>query len=355
MRIARRLTQLENLVQGLKGRQWYALSSRAQEEIVTACFHYWRKCGFPYYQLSDEEILYEYQRLTRVTKDRVFVGNDIRMQTAGLRLANHFHPQMWEVRVGRYRSPLECFLDDQALRRLIQRALMVFPDRYSVNPSNMRRMLRTFNDTSGVSNFRPTAAKAIYEHFSKAKDIVLDFSAGYGGRLLGCLPLVRSYVGVDPCKAQVTGLRAMLAKLQALIPIQSTAEIVQACAEDYMPTLPTEHFALVFSSPPYFDRERYSPEPSQSYLRYPSYDRWLRYFLNPIIAEASRVLRPSGYFIINVADVNGLRLTKDVKSLGSRYFNSLQVLRLRLANKPYLRRDRASPHRYEQILVFQKS
>ena len=303
---------------------------------------------------SDEEIRYEYQRLTRVTKDRVLAGVDIRMQTAGLRLANYFHPQMWEVRVGRYRSPLACFLDDQVLRSLIRRALMVFPDRYSVNPSNMRRMLRTFNGTASVSNFRPTAAKAVYEYFSRPNDSVLDFSAGYGGRLLGCLPLARSYVGIDPCTAQVNGLRAMLAKLRSLLPTQSTAEIVHACAEDYITTLPSEHFALVFSSPPYFDRERYSLEVSQSYIRYPSYDQWLQHFLKPIIAEAARVLRPGGYFIINVADVNGLGLTKDAALLGSRYFAPVQEFRLRLANKPYLRRDQNSPHRYESILVFQK-
>lgn len=348
------LAHLENLVLTLKGSHWRALSLPAQEEVVTVCFSYWRKCGFPYYQLSDKEILYEYQRLTRVAKGRVLIGNEIRMQTAGLRLANYFHPQMWHVPVGRYRSPFACFHDDKALRSLIRRAFTVFPDRYSVNPSNMRRMLRTFNGTASVSNFRPTAAKAIYEHFSTDNDRVLDFSAGYGGRLLGCLALARSYLGIDPCTDQVKGLRAMYSKLQSLLPTQSTVEIVHACAEDFIPTLPTGHFALVFSSPPYFDRERYSMEPSQSYIRYPSYDRWLRHFLSPITTEAARVLRHGGFFIINVADVNGLGLTKDAVLLAAQHLTPVQVLRLRLANKPYLRRDQTLPHRYESILVFQK-
>src|SRR5205085_207140 len=107
----------------------------------------------------------------------------------GVKLANFFHPQMWSVPVGPRRSPLDCFEDDKALRELIRKALRIWPDRYSVNESNLRRMLKTFSHTAGVSNFRPTAAKAIYERYSKSGNTILDFSAGYGGRLLGCMPL----------------------------------------------------------------------------------------------------------------------------------------------------------------------
>jgi tRNA1(Val) A37 N6-methylase TrmN6 len=184
---------------------------------------------------------------------------------------------------------------------------------------------------------------------------VLDFSAGYGGRLLGCLPLDRHYVGLDPCRAQVRGLREMAGRLGALAPVRARWSIHRACAEDFLPSLAAGSFALVFSSPPYFDRERYSEEPSQSYIRYPTYEGWLRGFLAPVLRECRRVLRPGGHLVVNVADVNGYRLTDDALRLASRHFTHARTLRLRLGHKPYLRGPAGGAFKYEPVFVFRKT
>jgi hypothetical protein len=311
--------------------------------------------GFPYYRLSDSEMSQEYRRLVAISKENILLGSEVQMSMTGVKLANSFHPQMWCVPVTHARSPVDCFNDDEKFRRLIRRALTIWPDRYSVNETNLRGMLRTFSHTARVSNFRPTAAKAIYEHYSKDGDLVVDFSAGYGGRLLGCLPLNRRYKGVDPCNEQVRGLNKMLAKLKRLVPVQAQTSIHQSCAEDFLPTLEPRSASLVFSSPPYFNHERYSIEPSQSYIRYPEYDKWVEGFLKKVILESRRILKAGGYLVLNVADVNGFSVATDALRIASNHFTLTEVLRLRLGHKPYLRHLTGEIYKYEPVFVFKRT
>lgn len=318
------------------------------------CFSYWRMRGFPYYDLSKEEMVEEFLRLTETPRERMFLGNVIQMSIIGLKLANYFHPQMWEVPVKGSKAPFEQFNDDVKLRLIIRKALAIWPNRLSVNESNMRRILKTYSNTAGVSNFRPTAAKAIYECFSGEGEPILDFSAGYGGRLLGCLPLRRSYTGIDPCYKQIVGLKRMLRTLESLVSLNSTAKILFACAEDAMPKMKSSSFSLIFSSPPYFDLERYSKDSRQSYVRYPVYDQWLDRFLTSVISESHRLLEPGGYLILNVANTNGYKLAKDVLRIARLGFTLTKTYHLRLGHKPYLRLTKENAYKLEPVFVFRR-
>jgi SAM-dependent methyltransferase len=346
--------QIEHIVLNLTGREWLALEKAEQDWLVELCFFYWRNSGFPHYEMSDEEMSKEYGKLERTDSGRCLIGREIQIAMAGVKLANYFHPHMWGVQVKGASSPFERFDDDISLRKLIRRALHIWPERKAINDINLRGMLRTFSNTTRVSNFRPTAAKLIYDLFSKDGDTVIDFSAGYGGRLLGCLPLRRNYVGIDPCLKQFRGLRTMVSTLRPLVPIQATVDLRQACAEDVLPNFRAASAALIFSSPPYFDLERYSGEHSQSYIRYPDYHQWREQFLKKIIDESHRVLKRGGHFAINITNKNKFALADDTKKHALSHFQLIKTLKLRLGHKPYLRKRNLSAHKYEQIFVFQK-
>jgi SAM-dependent methyltransferase len=315
---------------------------------------YWQARGFPYFQLESSEKSNEYRRLVDVDSKGILLETEIQMSTVGLRLANAFHPQMWGVRVGVCRSPMECFNNENALRRSLRKALQIWPHRYSVNENNLRRMLKTFSKTAGVSNFRPTVAKAIYEKYSVDGDCVIDFSAGYGGRLLGCMPLNRHYIGMDPCRRQIRGLRKMKTTLEKLVDIKAKVELYQACAEDLLPEIEEKSATLVFSSPPYFNHERYSTEKTQSYLRFPEYNDWLRGFLGKVLEESHRILKNHGYLIINVADLKKYNIAQDTLNLASLHFTLVEKLKLRLGHLPYLREQKMDAYKYEPVFVFKK-
>lgn len=347
--------RLEKLVLNLKGADWQKLGDSKQEELVETCFRYWRTRGFPHYELSEAEIKREYQRLERACTDTILVGDEIRTSMAGVRLANCYHPQMWSVRVNGAHTPSDRFNSDEKLRLVIRRALHVWAGRNAVNECNLRSMLRIFSNTTRVSNFRPTAAKAIFENYSAEGDAVLDFSAGYGGRLLGCMPLKRHYIGIDPCTAQVQGLTSMVSSLGRVVSPKARATIHHACAEDILPTMRSRSVSLVFSSPPYFNKELYSTEDSQSYIRYPSYDMWLTGFVEKVLCESWRVLKPGGHVVLNVADVDGRKLTEDVLRLSPKIMQLKRIIRLRLGHKPYLRNRTGQVYKHEPVFVFEKS
>lgn len=348
------LNAQETMLLSLHGADWAKMPAGKREEIVEMGFRYWRSRGFPHHCLTAEAIRKEFMRLLHYDSSKAFVRSELRGSSTGLALANHFHPQMWSVPVAGVRSPVERFLDDEALRKIIRKALRFFPERRALNASNLRRMLQTYSRTTRVANFRVTVAKALYARYSGHGEQVLDFSAGYGGRLLACLTLRRAYLGLDPCGEQVKGLRRMLAQLARFVAIPGRARIERACAEEFLPSLASRSHSLVFSSPPYFNNERYSNEQTQSYIKFPTYQQWISGFLKPVLGEAHRVLEPGGYCILNIANVNGFKIADAAREIGRRHFNHVKTYKLWLSQRPYLRTSGCQMHRLEPIFVFRK-
>jgi DNA modification methylase len=214
-------------------------------------------------------------------------------------------------------------------------------------------MLRSFSNTVGVSNFRPTAARAIIHRFSPVGGCVLDFSAGYGGRLLAALTLDRSYIGIDASEAQVGGLRAMIETCIPKLDYQREARIIRGPAEEMLHQIPRRSVDLVFSSPPYFDRERYGSEPEQSFIRFPSLDRWLEGFLEVVMLESARVLRRGGALVLNVGNTPE-RLPSYVRQWKNPSLHLQRTMRLQLAKLPYKRANALDAFKTEPVFVFEK-
>lgn len=137
---------------------------------------------------------------------------------------------------------------------------------------------------------------------------------------------------------------------------EGDSKIVQACAEDHMPKMRARTFDLVFSSPPFFDTEYYSDDSTQSVIRYPEYVRWVDGFLRVIIAQAHRLLRSKGFFVINVTALKRWPFDKDAESIASKLFGPpVRVLRMTMHTRPVQRANGFQMSRFEPILVFQKS
>ncbi len=339
----------------LRGQDWLSLPGRAQRELLKRAFHYWRKNGFPYYNLSEQEIDREFSNLQASEVFRFIGKTGFAGSTIGLRLANNFHPQMWSVRVSRYRSPMDVFTDDALLAAAIERAWRIWPDRYGARPSSLRRILKSFPGTAAVSNFRPTLSRAVIATHSAAGDTIVDFASGYGGRLVGCVSLNRRYVGIEPCHAQLVGLNRTVDSLSKRLAGASEATIIAGCAEDLLIGLPSRFANLVFSSPPYYDWEKYSDHPSQSFVRYATYQDWLEGFLAPVIHESCRILRSGGKLILNVSGRQRYPTAADVRKLARDVgFASKRAIPILITRIPYLHPRNGCPYKPELLLIFEK-
>ena len=81
---------------------------------------------------------------------------------------------------------------------------------------------------------------------------------------------------------------------------------------------------LVFTSPPYFNREAYSENENQSYKKFgSSYESWRDGFLRPTLETAVTWLKSERYLLWNIADilVSGkyLPLQEDTKNILEEY------------------------------------
>jgi hypothetical protein len=149
-----------------------------------------------------------------------------------------------------------------------------------------------------AAQFRPSAAKAVYNHF-QAKN-VLDFSSGWGDRLMGFFASnAETYVGIDPNTALQTGYRQEIEELNS----NKGTTMIVGCAEEPLVYPANRTYDLVFTSPPYFNIERYSKDPSQSFARYKKIDQWLNEFLFKAIYNAWDRLEVGGHMVINISDV----------------------------------------------------
>ncbi len=312
--------------------------------------------GFPVYSLTMEEKWREMQLLLRYDRTRLIEDGIVGQTMHGQALCWHFHPHAWSVPCGGKSSPLDTFGNDERLHRALQRRERYGPLK---SDSDLRKALKAVSGSQGVSNFRPSAAASLYDRYMpEGGGVTWDMSAGYGGRMLGAIasPRVRRYIGTDPASFTYDGLTAMAAELPAMAEQlggePTEIELHKIGSENFVPDRGSIQFA--WTSPPYFDAEHYSEEPTQSYIKFRTPETWLNGFLGATLSNCHAGLAASGILAVNIANVASYpNLTEDFLWLARRCrFQHVETLRLALSAMPGTRAG--SPYRYEPVFVFRK-
>jgi hypothetical protein len=115
----------------------------------------------------------------------------------------------------------------------------------------------------------------------------------------------------------------------------------------------SQHFDVVFFSPPYYRYELY-PGENQSTETYSTYEEWLAGYWEPTIRLCHRVLQPGGRMCYILSDYGGdaekFALVKDMNEIAKRYFTLKRVLPMHNKNV------NSTAHREtaEKIMVFVK-
>ena len=323
----------------------------AREGLVERARVYWRLRGFPFPEITREQAAQQAQSLSRLlwaqSADLLLKSTN----TAGLRLANSYHPQMWSVRAyGRKRSPIEYFEDDLFLARMLERAPRFWPNRSCWNAQCVRSLFR-IGAPGRVANFRPVVAAGVIRKFCPPGGQVVDFCCGYGGRLLAAIACGVRYIGIDASVEQIEGSRRMAADLQNVA--THSVILTQGSATDLLDQIELRSANLVFTSPPYFDKERYGEDKWQSYVQFSSYEGWLNGFLEPAIRRSFAVLKTDGHLVLNVADNRRFRLARDTSAIVKKIFGNVRIHNMPMRRLPSYSHFN-SAHRSEQILISSK-
>ena len=158
----------------------------------------------------------------------------------------------------------------------------------------------------------PAVAKAIYHKYCEPDSRVIDFSAGYGGRLFGALACqkVSSYTGVEVNSETVQGLHNLNNYIKEHFDTKKEVNIFYQDSINGMKMFADKSFDLCFTSPPYFDAEEYSDDEGQSSMRHTKYGDWFEKYLSAAIGEAFRVAKK---VVINIGNTGSYMIANDLR------------------------------------------
>jgi len=255
---------------------------------------------FPFSRCSEKEAMRDYVELTNMNcleliekqpwKSRSELPEEaifnyvIKKNNIGNKSSNFFH---WQARVScdsnTAPSPIRAWYDEK-LRKNIESS--VYYKQSHSSALTMRGYV--------PSQFRPSAAKAVYQLFNAKK--IYDPCGGWGDRLCGALASNSIFYYCRDVNPMVFSGYSLQQKNYAS-GVQTAFEYKGSEVD-----CPKEgYFDLVFTSPPYWKVEKYQGS-KQSYLLYKKFDSWMQSFLLPMMTNAWLSLQDGGTMIMNISD-----------------------------------------------------
>lgn len=325
---------------------WDNFNEDQLNDFAEKIFQHYRSTGFPFYKLTVEEKNKEYQKLMNYDISGLIKDNVVGQTMHGLGLAWSYFPHSFEVKCDSKLSPLEAFNNDEIFKKIIRKRLKIGT---YISDNGILKMIKLYSGVQGVSNFRPTAAAAIYERYAP-NGVVWDMSGGWGGRMLGALRAnIKQYIATEPSSKTYIGLCNMQFDLRA-----RNVQLYKKGSEDFVAE--KESFDFCFTSPPYFDLEKYADEPDQSYVKFTEKNDWVNGFLRQTFERCYYSLKNGSHMAINIADPKKkkdisleeetVRIAKEVG------FKHVDTHKLALSNP--VMGGKTSAFKYEPIFIFKK-
>lgn len=281
------------------------LSKQDREQFVEPLFEYFREAGWIYPTISDKELKKDWQKLCNYEPDistkKLF--NNSSMATS---ICKHFCKSFWYVAEKGKPTMLDLWDDDEFLNKLIKNRLVInwnssVNETFNISHRMMIQGMRSMRAVSPTTMFKPNIAKYICTRYSNPGDVVGDYSAGFGGRMLGAASCGRKYIGIDPLT--VPELREM----RDFFGFE--AELIHDQSENVRKT--KNCMDLCWSSPPYYDQEYYSSDESQAYSKGEHY--FYNVYWKQTLLNVKHMLKPGGWFGLNIKNYTKmLEMAQDV-------------------------------------------
>src|ERR1700722_8788561 len=185
-----------------------SLNKEQRLELIEPIFQVLRETGFIYPD-NLPKIKKSWKRLLEYQPDlnEINLFNNSSLATD---ICKHFCHKFYLATEKGKPTLINNFHDDKVLRRIIANRLGLdwldhdgkgpgvneaFPQSYKQLVIQSQRSMRLVPSTS---MFKPSIAKYLALRYSNENDTILDYSAGFGGRLLGTISANRKYIGIDP-------------------------------------------------------------------------------------------------------------------------------------------------------------
>lgn len=207
-----------------------------------------------------------------------------------------FHPHILNIIAGSsdsLRTGLEKIVSGELKTERIR---FIFGDKSNI--SSLYTCHIPFGTARAPADFPADLAKNIYNEYGN-KGSVLDMCHGWGGRVVGfMLSDCKEYVGYDSSVNTNNGVIEIVDRFNKYVPekqISLNCECFEKSKER------ENYYDLAFTSPPYFDVEKYDGEES-SWKKYNNFELWKNKFYLVMIEKSHRQLKQDGYLILQVGN-----------------------------------------------------
>jgi 16S rRNA G966 N2-methylase RsmD len=141
-----------------------------------------------------------------------------------------------------------------------------------------------------ITLFRPLQAMEVYCKFKPTT--VLDFTMGWGGRLIGACALdIDHYIGIDNNMRLKTPYENMVKMLKPLSKTKIDLYFEDALKVDYSKL----KYDMVLTSPPYYNTEIYANTIDLTK------EKWNTEFYAPLFEKTFKHLQPGGHYCLNIS------------------------------------------------------
>lgn len=244
-------------------------------------------------------------------------------------------------------GPIDSFWDDNVLDKVLSYRLGLNTSKpytyklsdgskytcnetFDINPKTIRKGFIVRR--AAVSWFKPGIAAWIYKKYlgDIINPVIYDPSCGFGARMLGFFALYPegTYVGTDPAKQTYSDLLLLKNNLNQKLNIKDfQVDIRNQGSEDVK--LENNSLDLVFTSPPYFDKEKYFDEDTQCWKKYNKLESWTENYLYPTLLSCFNALKNNKKMVINIDEMHREIVLETAKRIGFNLVDELFLIRKR--------------------------
>jgi 16S rRNA G966 N2-methylase RsmD len=247
-----------------------------------------KKPPYPYIKISEEQRDDAYENLKNYD-----CPNELSLSTIGNRASNYyFQPYRERTKVGKW-SHYSAWMDDEKRKKIIDVDKRINRNSPKIigTPAGLQSAMRM--NIGSINQFKPyVAVCGVYKKFKPKR--VLDTSAGWGDRLIGAMTQNIDYIGIDQNKKLITPYKRMIKDFED----KSTSNVIMIFEKsqnvDYS-KLPK--YDLIFTSPPYFDLEKY-----EGMEIFKDKEEFLEKYWRPTIKKAYKYLEKGGHVALNMPE-----------------------------------------------------
>jgi hypothetical protein len=329
-----------------------SLSKQQRLDLIDPIFTIVRNTGWLYPD-NPTPLKKEYQKLVDTNMD---LNTDTLFNNSSLAtdICKYFCKSFYSVTEVGKPNMIEIFNDDVKLKKVIWNRLGLdwleddtkkgvfrpgVNEAFNLSFRMIIQGMRSMRLVNSTSIFKPNIAKYMCQKYSEPGDTVYDYSAGYGGRLLGAVSCGRKYIAIDPTTAKEVNDMINYLGLK-------DCQVFDNVSENFK--LDENSIGFSYSSPPYGSIEETKEQFSRSDRDASNKDANYFYdvYWKQTLENVKYMLKPNKYFGLNITD----NYTRMIDMAKQHFGDPVEIVKLRTV-RSHLTKSKGV-EKFEPIFMF---